>query len=92
MDHCETCRHWLITEDDRYSTVLFPHHPGSFRPMKTEAEVVAVFGHLVRRCRHPKVLFYQRPDRDGAAVFDGSEYAADLLTGERFGCVLHEGE
>jgi hypothetical protein len=32
----------------------------------------------------------QRPQIDGACVVDGSEYRAELITGEQFGCVLFE--
>ncbi len=33
--------------------------------------------------------FYERPDKDGACVADGSEYYASLITGEDFGCSLY---
>lgn len=88
---CKTCRHWQIGKDDRYSTILFPYRPDKdWEQCETEAEVVAVYGYRVRRCHHPKLLFYQRPERHAAAVCDGSEYKASLVTAEDFGCVLHE--
>lgn len=89
MNTCKTCNYW-VQHEDRYHSICFPRKPGSaWEQCDDEAEVVAIFGHRVRVCEHPKVLFYQRPERDGAAVCDGSEYAAELLTAEDFGCVLH---
>lgn len=71
---CKTCKHWHLGEENRYNS---------------EANA-AKWGHRVRRCKHPRLLFYQRPDKDAAAVCDGSQYQAELITGEEFGCVLHE--
>ena len=46
---------------------------------------------VVGRCRHPKLLFCERPlSPDGFAVADGSVYRAALFTAESFGCVQHE--
>lgn len=47
-------------------------------------------GEQVRECKHPKLLFYEMPSVDGAAVLDGSEYEGTLMTGRDFGCVNHE--
>jgi hypothetical protein len=45
----------------------------------------------VRFCKHPELMFCERPLRpDGFAVADGSNYQAHLYTAEAFGCVLHE--
>lgn len=52
--------------------------------------IAAKWRHNVRFCKHPKLEFCQRPERNALAVIDGSEYYAALLTGEDFGCVLHE--
>jgi hypothetical protein len=57
--------------------------------VEDEKESAEVFGYRVRECKNPKIVFYQRPEHDGAAVCDGSEFAAELLTAEDFGCVLH---
>lgn len=89
MQTCKTCKHWQ-QDKRRDCTICFPYHPGTLDQLEDEDAVVALFGHRVRECKHPKVLFYQRPEIDGAAVVDGSEYAASLLTAEQFGCVLHE--
>jgi hypothetical protein len=91
---CATCRHWQEHEDEQRSwdLILYPYHPGTHRPTQTESEAAKVFGYRVRYCRHPKIEFWQRPQVDGACVVDGSEYRAELITGEQFGCVLHEQE
>lgn len=34
-----------------------------------------------------EVRFFERPEQDGAALMDGSEYYAVLVTGPDFGCV-----
>lgn len=90
MNTCKTCKWWQLGEDDRYGRVLFPEDPETYEQELDEEKNAARWGHRARRCRHPRLLFYQRPDRDAAAVCDGSQYKAALLTGEDFGCVLHE--
>jgi hypothetical protein len=87
---CATCKWWKLNEDSRYSSVIFPYDPVTYEKEEDEEKNAAKWGHRVRRCKHPRVVFYQRPDKDAAAVCDGSEYHAELLTGEDFGCVLHE--
>jgi hypothetical protein len=87
---CLTCKWWQLDEDSRYSRVIFPPDPATYEQEEDEEKNATKWGHRVRQCKHPKVLFYQRPERDGAAVCDGSEYRAELLTAENFGCVLHE--
>ena len=89
QQRCATCKHWQ-EPNEKYDLILYPFHPGTCERTKTEEEAANVFGHRVRYCRNPKVEFYQRPKIDGAAVVDGSEYRAELITGEEFGCVLHE--
>lgn len=87
---CATCRHW-VEQDDRYEVVRLGRNPESGWAMcETEEDSTKVFGYRVRHCTNPKIVFYQRPDENGAAVVDGSQYQAALLTAERFGCVLHE--
>lgn len=91
MEQCKTCKHWKIN-DGRSNNLIFPHLPPDYNRVKDEAEETKVYGYRLRHCTHPKILFYQRPAIDGAAVMDGSEYHAELLTAEEFGCVLHEKE
>lgn len=91
MNQCKTCKYWRLGKSDEYDRIIFPFKPGgSYEQCKTEEEAAAMFGHRVRRCQNPKLLFYQRPEIDGACVVDGSEYRAELITGENFGCVNHE--
>ena len=90
MNCCATCRYWQEDEERRYHSVINPPDPVTYEQCKTEEEIAAKWGHRVRYCAHPKILFYQRPEIDAAAVVDGSEYDASLLTAEQFGCVLHE--
>lgn len=87
---CENCKWWQLDEDSRYSRVIFPCDPATYEQEEDEEKNAAKWGHKVRQCKHPRLLFYQRPDRDAAAVCDGSEYRAELLTGPDFGCRLHE--
>lgn len=89
MERCKTCKWWQLGEG-RYDSLMFPLDPATYRRPESEDEVKAKYGFLVRNCEHPKVVFYERPQHDGATVCDGSEYDAHLLTAEDFGCVLHE--
>jgi hypothetical protein len=36
--------------------------------------IAAKWRHNVRFCKHPKLEFCQRPERNALAVIDGSEY------------------
>ena len=86
--YCKNCKYWILDTDDEYNCLIFPYRPDkSYNQCETEEEAALVFGCRVRRCRNPKLLFYQRPEKTGAAVMDGSEYRAELITGEDFGCV-----
>ena len=87
---CSTCKHWVLDKDDRYNSLISPEDPVTYEHEETEEAIAAKWGHAVRRCRCPKITFYQRPERDGATVCDGSEYMAELLTGQDFGCIHHE--
>ncbi len=89
MNVCKTCVYWK-TDDNRYNDAVSPRDPVTMEQERDEAKIAATWGHVVRYCTHPKILFYQRPSKDGAAVFDGSDYMAYLATGESFGCLLHE--
>jgi hypothetical protein len=96
--HCRDCRYWAPITDHGVDggggegRVMFPPQSGEnwWDVDRDEASIKARGLHLVRRCTSPDVLFYQRPARNGAAIFDGSEYRASLFTGEDFGCVLFE--
>ena len=91
---CLTCRFWMLDEQDCYEGLISPRDPVDYSQIDPteeggEEKVAAKWGHAVRRCKSPKVTFYQRPEKDGATVIDGSEYMAQLLTGPDFGCVHH---
>lgn len=86
--NCGKCKYWLLDKDDEYNKIIFPYRPDrDYEQCETETEAAELFGHRVRRCRNPKLVFYQRPEADGACLVDGSEYRAELITGESFGCV-----
>jgi hypothetical protein len=87
---CSTCRWWVLDKNDSYNSLISPEDPVTYEQEKTEEAIATKWGHVVRRCRCPKITFYQRPERDGATVCDGSEYMAQLLTGPDFGCIHHE--
>ena len=81
MRTCESCVHWRV--DHQPDSIEEPYDPDTYEPMAMPFEV--------RRCRHPKLLFCERPlERDGFSVADGSEYFAAFYTGPDFGCVRHE--
>ena len=87
---CLGCR-WWQADENRYNCAIDPQeNPATYEPWESEEERRKLFPYEVRYCKHPKVLFYERPAADGAAVFDGSEYMAYLATGPEFGCVNGE--
>ncbi len=88
MNTCKMCRYWLLKDAISRNNLIFPLDPVTFEREETEEATAAKWGHRVRYCKHPRLLFYQRPDRDAFAVCDGSEYMAYLITGEDFGCNL----
>lgn len=88
MNNCKTCK-WWGNKYDRYMDICFPCNPVTFKA-QSEEEIVKMYGYMVRTCSSPKIVFYERPCRDGATVCDGSEYTASLKTAEYFGCVQHE--
>lgn len=93
MNTCATCNFWRLPGnrcDWRAQDLIFPPHPVTGICATDETANAAVWGHRVRLCTAPGVLFYQRPAADGAAMVDGSEYQACLITGEQFGCTLHQ--
>lgn len=94
---CATCRFWVRDVAPWPEEVYFPPlgdaaaADGDWAACDTdEASIVARGLHRVRRCAHPKIVFYQRPARDGAALLDGSQYRASFVTAEGYGCLLHE--
>lgn len=89
---CSSCVHWQ-EDENRYNNAISPdYNPVTLDEWSSEEERLAWFPYEVRYCKHPKVLFYQRPEKDGAAVFDGSDYMAYLATGPNYGCVNGESE
>lgn len=74
---CATCVFWQLDEDDRvYDHIFAPYDPMTYDPIPQEYEV--------RYCKRAKSL--ERPERNGSAVVDGSEYFAALVTGPDFSC------
>jgi hypothetical protein len=77
--NCENCQYWGGPEEDDWS----------YEDIKFDRDVnYKNIGEAhVHKCWHPKLVFYERPAKDGACVVDGSQYVASLLTGPLFGCV-----
>lgn len=94
MNTCKTCQHWVTPKDNenpyRYKDLISPYDPVTHEQERTEEEIASKWGYNVRFCEHPKLKSCQRPDQKGFAVVDGSEYYVALVTGEDFGCILHE--
>ena len=44
----------------------------------------------IRRCKNPKMEHNECPLKNTASPHDYDGYEADFITGEDFGCVLHE--
>lgn len=82
MNSCETCTHWQSPPDPWNYTNICRDRDKDLEPTGPE---------YVKECQNGKLLFYERPQPDGACVVDGSQYAAKLLTGPKFGCVNWEG-
>jgi len=93
---CSNCRWWQLDNQDCYHSLISPEDPNTFEqidPLEDGGEdrIAKKWGHPVRRCRSPRISFYERPQEPNhATVCDGSGYKADLITGPKFGCVLHE--
>ena len=88
MQTCKTCKHWISLEgsdyfaDKRAARVCQPIDPDTYEPM--------ALGYEVRECKSPLLRWFETPEPNEAALVDGSEYYAALLTGQDFGCVNHE--
>jgi hypothetical protein len=92
METCKTCKHWLVADNDNSygRSIISPYDPVTYVQEKTEEAIALKWGYNVRYCRHPKLEFHQRPEQNALSVIDGSQYYGALLTGEDFGCILHE--
>ena len=86
---CSSCVYWQRDENRYNRAIDSDENPATLEPWESEDERKAWFPFEVRYCKHPKLLFYQRPERNGASVFDGSDYLAYLATGPEYGCVNH---
>jgi hypothetical protein len=96
--NCKNCIHWKLPKESEFfgaEECAMPRNPASedfdWEYIDDENEQRRLFGHATKFCRSPKVKFYERPDKSGACVADGSQYMASLITGEDFGCVNFEG-
>ena len=92
---CKDCKHWKMPPDNEYwgaYELAMPQIPPDYEHIKDEKEQRELFGYAIKYCRSPKLLFYQRPDKDGACVADGSQYRACMITGEDFGCTNFESD
>jgi hypothetical protein len=82
---CGTCRWWQTGSKDyhRDETQLEVRDAVTFERVEPQP-------FELRQCKHPKLRFYERPEIDGAALLDGSEFFATLVAGPHWGCVNHE--
>lgn len=90
MEKCKTCKHWFIpTQYINSIDVAAPRDPITWESVTEEVKQRELFGYATQYCNSPKLVFFVRPDKDGATVVDGSEYSASMITGEDYGCTLH---
>lgn len=92
MEHCKTCKWWTPVNDIGgygYADALGIYDPVTF-DRYDDATLLRLHGFSVAQCTSPHVRFYERPARDGVALFDGSQYFAQIITGEDYGCIKHE--
>ena len=82
MNTCKTCTHWILKNEEKDDEVIVMHDENYKSLPNADPEC--------RYCRSPKLLFYVRPNGTQAAVVDGSQYKANLVTTEHFGCINHE--
>jgi len=80
---CKTCQYWIVPgnaihKEYRAKNLCTPIDMDTFEEMKMP--------HEVKMCRSPNLIWFERPEIDQAAIIDGSEYYAELLTGEEFCC------
>lgn len=81
---CRTCAFWQIDPDHNDAWRL-----DSLAVRDDDLEPVDPQPFEIRRCHSPKLREYERPEQDGAATLDGSEYYSALFTGPDFGCIHH---
>ena len=80
MNTCKDCRHWQADDYDRVAKPI---------DYETGEEMEVPFE--VRRCKSTELMEFERPQHSNqAAVCDGSDYRAVLITGPDFGCVKWE--
>ena len=72
------------------SEVAAPRHPITYELVEDPNVQRKLFGYATSYCNSPQLQFFIRPEKNQACVVDGSEYQANLITGEDFGCTLHE--
>jgi hypothetical protein len=90
VNTCKTCRFWVPGEE-REKERNASHPSFSLRDPVTY-ERIDPQPFEVRYCASPKLRDYERPEIDGAATVDGSEYFSALATGPDFGCIHHTPE
>lgn len=88
---CKTCKWWIENEPGGalewwiLKQLRTPLDPDTFERMEN-------LPFDVKRCSSPRLTFYERPvESTGACLVDGSEYMAELITAEEFGCVNWRG-
>lgn len=97
MNTCKTCRWWVTPDEGSRAGIVMREIGEAFDLFGPHAEWDTeppheIAAQTVRRCASPKLLFYEVPEKSGAAVCDGSQYWGCLATGEDFGCVNHEAQ
>ena len=88
MQTCKTCKHWTSTSDSGFGADRRADR--ICRPIDPDTYELMDLGYEVRECQSPLLCWFETPGPNEAALIDGSEYYAALLTGENFGCVNHE--
>jgi len=79
-NHCETCLYWRNNDTEHFVDLRL-RDPVTFEIVPDQYDL--------GKCTSPKMREYERPEEDGAATVDGSEYFSTLITGPKFGCVNH---
>lgn len=92
-DHhrCWSCQFWK-SDEQAPKKDHEGYTPGLYNLAVTDPETyetVVPQPFEIRYCRSPKLRMYERPEADGAATMDGSNYASCLVTGPDFGCIHH---
>ena len=75
MQTCKTCKHWKESKQNFSFEFSEDYVPTDYQ---------------IRRCKNPKMQYNEQPLRNTASPHDYGGYKADFVTGEDFGCVLHE--